>query len=1043
MKRTFRTSTLSVGFFLFATLGTLAAILTDGSKSHANNPPDTLLGTVAVDPSDDPAAATPTPVWAIAEGNGRYYIGGNFAEIGGEPQPYLAAIEVATGRLDPTFRPQISGLATEVTALALSSNGDDLYIGGRFSQVDGAFRNRIAKLDARTGSVDPAFNPNASGVIDTIAVDDTGVYVGGAFVTIGGGTSPQLAKLNLTTGMLDPTWTAVVDGNVLDIELLSGTNVFVGGNFLTVNGASHPYLVQLDTTTGAVAAGWATSLPVPQKVLAISVRPDQSMVFVGVAGTAGELGNTVWAYSASGTRLWQRPGAGDVQALEATEDVVYAGTHGKWIFLEPKFLLDGVTPNPAFPIDGYVESSGNANAVERGKFYSMDADTGDLLPWNPNADSLNGVWELETGPSGLLAGGDFMTIENPNGVDGTPIFSPHVAIFPMLGGQLDAAPEPHFTTDCAGTACTFDASGSFDDVGITNFGWDFGDGQTATGPVASVLLADNATHDVSLTLTDTSNQTTIRSEKVLVGTGGLPVQHVGSNTTNSNSTSISVAPPASAAPYDVAVVFLALNDATVSITGPEGWTLAGDSVDSNLRSMVWTRVLDQTDLGAGATFTSSLPTKANLSMSVFRGLDPTSPVQQIDSQAETLNRVGHRAPSLALNSAVVVHNWAQRSTGNTEFTAPGVEVMLTDGFGVGPSAISSITSLVPAVATSVAPDSVATAEHHSQTAIGWTLALEPYVRPTCDGLTVTVDLALGESPTNGADVIQGTSGDDVITAMDGDDIVCGGSGADTINGGPGIDRLFGEEGDDAIFGLDGDDFIDGGAGMDELIGFGGNDTIDGGLDDDIINGGPGDDVLFGGDGDDEIFGQGGADTIDAGPGDDFAVGFTENDLIQGGPGLDVLNGGPGQDQVFGGLDDDIVFGLSGDDDVRGEEGNDRVFGQLGVDVVRGGPGDDDLFGNEGNDTLLEESGSNVMNGGLGDDTITGGDGPDDIFGDGSLAQAGNDTLDGGSGGPDLILGFAGDDSIDSANGISDIVNGGPGTDPCLVDVGVDTVFNCE
>ena len=281
----------------------LLTLVIGPSTAGANNPPTTLLGTVAVDPGDDPLASDPTPVWATLEANGRYYIGGQFTEVGGETQAFLAAIEVATGRLDPAFRPVISGSTTEVLALAISPDATSLYVGGRFTKIDDTFRNRIAKLDAFTGAVDPLFNPDASAVVDTIAVDATGVYVGGSFATIGGGSSPNLAKVAGSNGALDPSWTATADGRVLDLEFL-GTDIFVGGNFQNVNGAANQYLVRLATSNGAVSAAWNTNFAVPQKVLALSVSPDGSMIYAGVAGTPSQLGNTVWAYTTAGIRTW-------------------------------------------------------------------------------------------------------------------------------------------------------------------------------------------------------------------------------------------------------------------------------------------------------------------------------------------------------------------------------------------------------------------------------------------------------------------------------------------------------------------------------------------------------------------------------------------------------------------------------------------------------------------------------------------------------------------------------------------------------------------
>ena len=315
----------------------------------------------------------------------------------------------------------------------------------------------------------------------------------------------------------------------------------------------------------------------------------------------------------------------------------------------------------------------------------------------------------------------------------------------------------------------------------------------------------------------------------------------------------------------------------------------------------------------------------------------------------------------------------------------------------------------------------------------------------CNGLAVTVDLGLGQSPTDGPDVILGTAADDVIVAGGGDDTVCGLGGHDTINGGAGGDWIDAGSGDDTAVGQIGDDTIIGGVGADQLLGFDGLDTISGGTGDDIINGGPGNDILDGGDQNDQIFAQGGDDSVAAGSGDDFVIGVDGADVISGGPGDDVLNGGPGSDTIMAGTGNDTVYGLSGDDpQLDGDEGADFIFGQVGNDTIDGGIGDDNLWGNEQDDTLSDPSGVNVLNGGPGDDHLVGGSGADQLFGDGSAFQAGDDTLDGGPG-SDLVLGFSGDDTIGAVDGFADTVNGGPHStgDVCISDAGLDVVYNCN
>ncbi len=49
---------------------------------------------------------------------------------------------------------------------------DWIYVGGNFTSIGGQTRNRIARLNS-DGSVDPTFDPNASGEVIEIALDSS------------------------------------------------------------------------------------------------------------------------------------------------------------------------------------------------------------------------------------------------------------------------------------------------------------------------------------------------------------------------------------------------------------------------------------------------------------------------------------------------------------------------------------------------------------------------------------------------------------------------------------------------------------------------------------------------------------------------------------------------------------------------------------------------------------------------------------------------------------------------------------------------------
>ena len=161
----------------------------------------------------------------------------------------------------------------------------------------------------------------------------------------------------------------------------------------------------------------------------------------------------------------------------------------------------------------------------------------------------------------------------------------------------------------------------------------------------------------------------------------------------------------------------------------------------------------------------------------------------------------------------------------------------------------------------------------------------------CNGLEVTVNLALGQTPTDGDDVILGTDGADIINAGAGADTICAGGGDDIINAGAGADTVFGDDGNDLINLGQGRDTAYAGAGDDFVSGGKGKDTISGGSGNDELRGNEGTDRLLGGSGNDELRGGQKADVLKGNAGSDTLLGGTHPDTLDGGRGLDAYNGG--------------------------------------------------------------------------------------------------------------------------------------------------------
>lgn len=172
----------------------------------------------------------------------------------------------------------------------------------------------------------------------------------------------------------------------------------------------------------------------------------------------------------------------------------------------------------------------------------------------------------------------------------------------------------------------------------------------------------------------------------------------------------------------------------------------------------------------------------------------------------------------------------------------------------------------------------------------------------CNGLSVTVDLNLGQTPTSGPDVILGTPGNDNIQGLAGNDTICGLGG------------------DDFIRGNSGDDWIDGGAGVDN------------------IRGDRGDDVIYTGRG----ATVGVPARVEGGSGNDEIFGGVDADELYGGVGQDTIFGNRGNDFIQGSAGNDVIFGGAGDDDLRGGQGDDNINGDLGKDLLSGGDGAGDM-----------------------------------------------------------------------------------------------------
>jgi hypothetical protein len=325
-------------------------------------------------PVPDRTASANGRVNAILQVAGKIYIGGSFTSITRRDgtsvsRHRLAAIDAATGDL-AAWNPGANG---PVLALAASPDGSRIFAGGDFTSVGGERRSRLAKIEARSAAVS-FWSPPVSGSVRALVVAQGRLYVGGRFSTISGSSTPRLAALDLDSGAVVAGFDPEPDGGIRALSVSSdGSTIYAGGSFVTIGGARRPYLAALSASTGR-ATGWQPRAS--RVVMALAVNG--SRVFTGAAGSGGQLA----AYDGGGGRpRWKRDFDGDVVAVVATSDAVYAGGHFH-----------------------------HAGGSDRERLAAFDPVTGQLDPWNPGANSESGIYSLAATSNRLYAGGDFTVI---------------------------------------------------------------------------------------------------------------------------------------------------------------------------------------------------------------------------------------------------------------------------------------------------------------------------------------------------------------------------------------------------------------------------------------------------------------------------------------------------------------------------------------------------------------------------------------------------------------------------------------------------------
>ena len=299
-----------------------------------------------------------------------------------------------------------------------------MIIGGRFTSLTDSngrvFRNRLAKVDIDTCSIDRNWNPaNMDARVDELAVSGNRLFVGGAFNNAGGQGIEKLAELNFSTGALNSNFSfdfdadnpvkaigvspngtrlgIVFSGTRIDNTSLRGTAIF------NISNTGNPSL------TGHRLATFANAFEHWDRITEGDVAADfSSFVIAGGARNEADFVSLIPTGESSNQFGWQHFMRDSSFSIAVSNNAVYAGGHFCFIDDGPG-NSQRLSPNTGPSVCTGTETG---NGVFRTQIAALNLRDGTPLNWNPGSDAFRGVGALRVVPRGLLLGHDGEFVDN-------------------------------------------------------------------------------------------------------------------------------------------------------------------------------------------------------------------------------------------------------------------------------------------------------------------------------------------------------------------------------------------------------------------------------------------------------------------------------------------------------------------------------------------------------------------------------------------------------------------------------------------------------
>ena len=120
-------------------------------------------------------------------------VGGTFTQVQHQGSPvqtrrYIAAFDAQTGAIRGSFTP---ALDNSVEVIIPAADGQSVYVGGRFSSVNGANERRLTRLNLSNGQRVSGFDaPAFDGIVKDLRLHPNGNLIIARDIWLRGGTDP-------------------------------------------------------------------------------------------------------------------------------------------------------------------------------------------------------------------------------------------------------------------------------------------------------------------------------------------------------------------------------------------------------------------------------------------------------------------------------------------------------------------------------------------------------------------------------------------------------------------------------------------------------------------------------------------------------------------------------------------------------------------------------------------------------------------------------------------------------------------------------------